>query len=805
MNALVQKAVSAVLRDWPMGRGLRVLEIGAGTGGTTAYVLPALRAEETEYTFTDISARFITEAEEKFKAYGNMRGGVLDIERSPAAQGFAQYELIVAANVIHATRDLRETLGHVRELLAPGGVFVLLEGTGRIRFIDLIFGLTEGWWRFKDLDLRPSHPLLAADKWAALLKEIGFAEAAALAKRFEEGGLLSRQAVIVAQAPERGNKSAGRVQGRWLILADQQGVGEQLAELLKTEGEACSVALAADIDPTNPADFERLLESAGGDLRGVVHMWSFDTNLDAKDSEHLTSAQLMAASERNCGSALHLVQALAKRTFSQFPRLCLVTRGTDFAQSPILGLGKIISLEHPELRTIQVDLDAHASAETLFSELMTADREDQVSFRENKRYVARLVRHDPLRTSALEPLPIRAQGTYLITGGLGGLGLLLADWLIAQGARHIVLAGRSGPTPEANAKLSAMADAGARVTVMRADVSVYEDVARALSEIDRNLPPLRGIFHAAGVLDDGMLMQQDWARFSYVMEPKVSGAWNLHTLTRNRPPDFLILFSSSTSLLGSPGQGNHAAANAFLDSFAYYLEAQGVRSMSINWGAWADIGAAAARNVGDRIKAKGMDTIPPDQGLAALAYLFAKPTTQIGVMPISWPLFMDGKESFPFLSDFRRAAGDRNIRQQQSNFLEELQAVPATKRRALLATHVESQVAKVLGLKPSLRLDPQQGFFELGMDSLTSMEFKNRLQNSLGLSLPNTLAFDYPNLDAVVDYLVREPRSGLSNETLERSPEATENSGMESLDEMSKEHLDDMIDAMIGDLEKRKI
>jgi SAM-dependent methyltransferase len=183
-------------------RPVHVLEIGAGTGGTTAHVLPMLPASRMEYVFTDVSKLFVAQAAHKFRQYSFVHYRDLDVEQEPAAQGFAdgQFDLVLAANVLHATRDLRRSLRTARRLLAPGGVLILLEGTGPRRLLDLIFGLTEGWWRFADLELRPQYPLLSPSAWVRLLAEEGFVESAVFPA--PDAGLPDPdQAVILVRAP----------------------------------------------------------------------------------------------------------------------------------------------------------------------------------------------------------------------------------------------------------------------------------------------------------------------------------------------------------------------------------------------------------------------------------------------------------------------------------------------------------------------------------------------------------------------------------------------------------------------------
>ena len=362
----------------------------------------------------------------------------------------------------------------------------------------------------------------------------------------------------------------------------------------------------------------------------------------------------------------------------------------------------------------------------------------------------------PPTTEMDKSVLFHADNTYLITGGLGGLGLLVARWMVEQGAKYLVLVGRRGANKTVKSQLKALEQTGAKVVVAQADVSIATQIARVLADIEQTLPPLRGIIHAAGVLDDGVLSSQNWERFEKVMAPKVQGAWNLHTLTQHNSIDFFILFSSAASLLGSIAQANYAAANSFLDALAYYRRAQGLPCMSINWGAWSEIGVAAERKADEQMHKKGLWSIAPQQGLQILEQLFSKKqATQVGVIPINWSQFItQGGAASLFLSHFKQVEGPKT--EQELDFTEKLKSMQANERQGYLTAHVQSQVAKVLGLNASQPIALQQGFFDLGMDSLTSVELRNRLQVSLDTPLPSTLAFDYPTLETLVNYLDQE-------------------------------------------------
>ncbi|AOX04464.1 hypothetical protein BJP34_22190 [Moorena producens PAL-8-15-08-1] len=355
-----------------------------------------------------------------------------------------------------------------------------------------------------------------------------------------------------------------------------------------------------------------------------------------------------------------------------------------------------------------------------------------------------------------KPVSVEREGSYLITGGNGALGLRVAQWMVSIGARHMVLMGRRAPSVAAQEVINQLEQSGAEVLVVSGDVSKEQDVARILAKIDSSYPPLRGVIHGAGVLDDGVLQQMSWERFTRVMAPKVEGAWHLHTLTEHLQLDFFVCFSSMASLLGSPGQGNYAAANGFMDALAHHRRAKGLPGLSINWGPWAEVGMAGRldHQSQKRITAQGISPIPPDQGLLLLEEVLAQEATQVGVLPVNWSEFFrqfPGDINIPLLQAFTSPLGQSQPG--KSEFIQELDATPVHERRELLMTHVSSQLARVLGLTAPEQIEPRQPLFDLGIDSLMAVELKNRLESSLGHSIPSTVLFDYPTLEALVDYL----------------------------------------------------
>jgi NADPH:quinone reductase-like Zn-dependent oxidoreductase/acyl carrier protein len=354
---------------------------------------------------------------------------------------------------------------------------------------------------------------------------------------------------------------------------------------------------------------------------------------------------------------------------------------------------------------------------------------------------------------------LRADGTYLVTGGLGALGLLVGEWMAEHGAGNLVLLGRRAPDAHAEAAVRRMEKAGARVVVRQVDVSRHAQLGDLLAELAETMPPLRGVVHSAGVLDDGALLRQRWERFRSVLGPKVDGAWSLHELTRRLPLDFFVSFSSVAALLGPPGQANHAAANAFLDALAHHRRALGLPATSINWGVWSEVGEAAERDVAARVAAQGVEALPPRLGLELFERILRDAPVQVGAFAVDWPRFLASIPATPaLLADVQRAPASREVERPSpasSGLRQRVESAAPEARLDMLRDFARAEVARVLGLASGDSLEGRRGLFELGMDSLMSIELRNRVQRELGLTLPPSFAFDCPNIDAVAAYLDR--------------------------------------------------
>ncbi len=615
-------------------------------------------------------------------------------------------------------------------------------------------------------------------------------------------------------------------EGQWLIFADRNGLGRRLCELLERRGYACTMAYRGDrFEQTGEAAFElsgeratdldRLLASLEMDrLQGVVHLWS----LDAAAGGAISDTSLTDACKSGCGSALQTVKSLVDAQPCALRGLWFVTRGAvavdatesipGLAQSTLWGLARVVALEHAELRPRCIDLDPASphseSAEALCGEIFSADGENQVALRDNGRNVARLKRSE--LTDPTSPLSFRDDAAYLITGGLGSLGMLVARWMATRGAKHLFLVGRSGVDASRATQIEGIRRCGARVTVCRADVADADQLAGVLAQIDATAHPLRGVIHAAGILDDGALHQLNWERLIRVLRPKVLGAWNLHWLTKGRNLDCFVLFSSVTSLIGTAGQANYAAANAFLDALAADRRATGLPALSINWGPWSDVGIASRRPVAERITAAGGALLSPATGIRMLERVWRCGASQIAVAPVHWNELPVQLAAQPVFAELRPASpAPASATAVEDADLRHLQQLPPRQRRVRLIRAVRGEVARVLRLDVPEEIDLHQGFFELGMDSLTSVELRNRLQIKLGRALPATAAFDYPSTEKLVGFLLAQMDEADTKKDEadqwqhapagDRREVAQAHSEQDELDEMSEEEIARLIDA----------
>ena len=408
------------------------------------------------------------------------------------------------------------------------------------------------------------------------------------------------------------------------------------------------------------------------------------------------------------------------------------------------------------LRGVMERLSAGELKPIVHSRWPLAEAGAALSFMRSARHMGKIVVTPP----PLVKGRLRQDRTYLVTGGLGGIGCAVAGWLADHGAGAIVLNGRRAPGAEAEETIRGLRERGVTVQVELADVTDAAAIDEMLARIDATLPPLGGVIHSVGVLSDGALTNQSWERFETVLWPKIIGGWHLHRATADRDLDLFILFSSRVGVMGNPGQANHAAANAFLDQLAAHRRALGLPGQAIAWGAWSEIGEAAEQR--DRIDrqrtALGGRWFTPQQGMRAFDQLVRQDVTTSVVMSMDWSVFAEAvEERPPLLEDLLAAATEAEADGPASaeDLISSLPEAPEA-REELLVSFLQQELQAVLRL-PSAP-ESTVGFFDLGMDSLMAVELRNRLNRAFAdqYVVPNTVVFDYPDIASLARHLAGE-------------------------------------------------
>ncbi|MDC0708733.1 type I polyketide synthase [Stigmatella sp. ncwal1] len=563
----------------------------------------------------------------------------------------------------------------------------------------------------------------------------------------------------------------------WLLLADEGGVADALEAHIRSTPAASVVMVRPDdafsegpggfrVRPGEAADYTRLLEAlrgAGGPpLTRVVHLWALDSREEG--------GGLGDEASRVSWPVVALVQALVKA--SARARVHVVTRGAQAvhtgelptpAQAALWGLGRVVADELASLWGGLLDLEASgnpADAEQLYRAVLGGSWPQGAALRGGDWHTPRLARAE---AGHGEPVTFRRDASYLLTGGAGALGRAVATWMADQGARCLVLAGRSAGSREVLALEQELAARGVRVVLERVDVARHEEVQALLSRMAAQLPPLRGVVHAAGVLEDALLVNQDPSAFTRVLAPKVVGAVHLDELTRKQPLDFFVSFSSIAALLGNAGQGAYAAANAFLDAFAATQRARGLPALTVSWGTW-QAGMAATASA---TRKHWLQAMAPELGVNVLGRLMRSDRAWALGMTADWSCYEDENAVRGLLlEDLTRGGAAKSALAPASQvqspvasasteppLVSALRKVASERHEEFLLDHVSRIVRTVLLLDEAIPVSPTRSLEELGLDSLLAVDLVNALRAETGLPLPVTLPMEHPNAAAIARYI----------------------------------------------------
>jgi len=578
--------------------------------------------------------------------------------------------------------------------------------------------------------------------------------------------------------------------GIWLLFDAGDPVQTDLIPCLQQKGETCIRITPAssfrkrgegwyELNPALRTDFEKLMEVVFQNclpLRGVVHQWSLlsDTKVINSADEFLDQQQYGLA------SAINLLQTLKRKCLHAAFRIWIVTRSaqavkddveeTQISSAGIWGLGRVLAREYPAWWGGLIDLGRVPGAkEAIFlaDEIFASDiTGDEIAYRDGIRYVARLSKFSGIVESNAS---LSGDSTYLLVGGMGGIGGILCKWLFEHGARYLVVTGRSELSAEKNKLLEELVESGCRIHYFRVDATDYSGMSSIFAWIEQEMPRLKGVFHVAGVLDDAAIGQLDWPRIRKVLIPKIGGAWVLNRLTAQLTLDFFVLFSSAGALLGSPGQAAYSAANASMDGMAMWRRSHGLPALSVNWGPWSDAGMASRLTDSEqaRLTAHGITALSSHQSLSILSKLLFASVYNVAVLDMDWqrysshigfdklqPLFAGLIENDEVVRQFSDD-GPGNIP------LDEYKKIPEMQQRAWLVNYLREQVSYVLG-RDKEQTQGHQNLVEIGMDSIRFIEVINKINDDLGVALYPTEFQEYPAIDDMAIYL-----AGLLNEDYE--------------------------------------
>jgi acyl transferase domain-containing protein/pimeloyl-ACP methyl ester carboxylesterase/aryl carrier-like protein len=552
--------------------------------------------------------------------------------------------------------------------------------------------------------------------------------------------------------PDRGRAREG---GALIVITSGQ-KGRELSRALALH------APVIELDGVSSDEFARARSRAiaeHGRVAHVLHLSSLD-GLDATASGEAVQTQIVSWCQE--------ITTLCKNWTADGSSLVIITRGAQAAKGRVTapaaaslwGLGRTLTAEHSETGTRLVDLDPDisASASDLLAELAESAPEFQVAYRNRERHVLRMV---PSPKILNDTATIAADGMYLVTGAFGGIGLHVARALVKRGAKHLCLVGRTGATSsEAQAMVRELEQSGIRVLPIAADVAKVADIDRLLASIAETKTPLRGIVHSAGVLEGGLVIEQTAQSYAKEFSPKIAGTWNLLKATETQPGlDWIVLFSSIASFLPSPGLGNYAAANAFVDAMAETHSA-GPSRLVLNWGPWRDTGMAAGKNAfTDRLAARGMLALEPPRAANLFGLLIGE-GGQRAIVSVDWTAYVPKQPPtmLPFFSAMQVAAPVPApvvaIEKATARvpLAHRLADAPAELRAGILLVYLQELGSRVSGRSPD-DISVTQNLLDIGFDSLMAMDMLAQLKKDLPFAIDPRDFYARPTVAGIAAFL----------------------------------------------------
>jgi phthiocerol/phenolphthiocerol synthesis type-I polyketide synthase D len=557
------------------------------------------------------------------------------------------------------------------------------------------------------------------------------------------------------QTSSSSDVTAATSAGSWLVLTDDLDT-KRLADDFSTRfGSPTRRVISADLSDESAVleAFAKTAEDPQLPPAGVI-VFVGQRCFDGTDAEGA-----LARAQELIWSISATVRAVVGGWHAKSPRLWLVTRNGlvvggeesgDPAVGALKGLIRVLAYEHPDLRAALVDVDpAGDVTAALAAELEQTGGDDVIAWRQDSRWVERLSRatlgerrHDPI---------VRRDGSYIVTGGLGGLGMVVARWLVDSGAGRVVLNGRTDPSDRQRGDLAAL-QTRADVVVVQGDIAAPAVAERLVAAAEETGLPLRGVIHSAAVIDDGLLAALSRESLHRVWAPKAAGALRLHEVTAQRQLDWWVVFSSVASLLGSPGQGAYASANAWVDALVAWRRAAGLPATAINWGQWSDVGVARSLTL------NVLDPITPAEGIEAMEALLGATHTRIGVARLRLDRAAAAFPEIHQLGYFAHVVAEFDAQSDGDGWAGPgaLRDVDLAEANRIVTARLRTRISAIMGYSQDSAVDVDQPLTQLGIDSLMAVRIRNTARADFGVEPAVALLLQGASLQDLVADLVRQ-------------------------------------------------
>ncbi|QSJ14565.1 acyltransferase domain-containing protein [Nostoc sp. UHCC 0702] len=863
-KGIMQASLDRVVKLLPPNINLRILEIGGGQGIATTALLPVLPQERTTYTFTDVGGFFLNLAKENFSAYPFVEYRFLNIEKSPTEQGYAlqSFDVIIAVNVLHVTRNIDKTLEHVRSLLAPGGLLLLWE----ITEAQLNFDITDGLLMnpLEDAQRSRGNPFLSKQQWCEALNCHGFVEVAAVSETeiFGEEILIAQattsdsastafsafidhkpseeKTVLLGKKPNIAdwfytptwkraslpqylpNESKITQSKCCLVFVDECGLGEKIVKRLRLEGgEVITVTVGEEyscqsdrsytINPEQPQNYKFLcqeLRTSGKIPTNIIHLWSVTP-------DHLEELAPQQYESLGFYSLVFLAQAIAEsyqkdtldiQVISNQLQMVIGSEQLCPEKALMIGPCKVIPQEYSNISCSSIDVvlplaDSWLEQQLinqLVTEISMQTSEQVIAYRGHHRWVQDF-EAVKLDTSIQENQRLRSKGVYLITGGLGGVGLALAEYLAKTVQAKLILVGRS-PFPQPNEwtqwlsthdaqnvvsqkirKLQNLQAFGAEIMVISANVANYKQMSAVIKKANLQFGQINGVIHAAAVLGGGMIQLKTKEMAADALAPKVQGTRVLNEIFQNTKLDFFVLCSSLSSFIGTSGLVDYIAENVFLDAFAHYHAGQHSNFItSINWDRWNSLGMAVAieerhKDITGKELTAGMTA---EEGIEAFNWILSSSNLpQIVVSTQDLHSQLQPKKSNKSIEEQLAQLNQARASHPRPN-LDNAYVAPRNELESTLADIWQ----QLLGID---RVGLHDNFFELGGDSLFATQLVSQLCKNFQIELPYKQFFNSPTIAKLAEFIAQKLADKTDEEELART--------LAEIEELSEKEVQAMI------------